>query len=400
MSAGLSLCYARFTLGTDHTTTLINDNNSSEEINSDEGKLNVKLLESQTPVSNHYYHSLTALTALLHGRYKYVRTLGYGAFATTIHVLDLYNPLPHTHYAIKVMSTEYGIIGVEEAKKLQMLNHSDLHDASNVVRLRETFTFRSHFCLVFELLQSSCWTENILGPRMLHRTGTGVVTAAAVMTDSTSNTPLKIKSSNLKHMAKQLLISLHFLRTQDIIHADIKPENILFDMDCNCKLKLIDFGNAFTLSEAESYYDTYQVQSLLYRAPEVLMGVPFDYSIDMWSVGVVLLHAWLGRPPFVADTLADMSIQIRDTIESFDANVYSHGKLYSPEYSTNKLITGTTKSNPTEQSLYRAHRISELLGVKDMQLVYFMAGILAVDPSQRFTPQQALEHPFLQLYRC
>ena len=60
-------------------------------------------------------------------------------------------------------------------------------------------------------------------------------------------------------------------------------------------VRLIDFGNAIRPSEAVRYYDDFEIQSLGYRAPEVLAGVPFGYAIDMFSLGVVLVEAALGR---------------------------------------------------------------------------------------------------------
>ena len=52
------------------------------------------------------------------------------------------------------------------------------------------------------------------------------------------------------------------------------------------RVKLIDFGNAFDISNASLYYDDFNLQTLFYRAPEVLLGLPpLDYAIDMWSLG-------------------------------------------------------------------------------------------------------------------
>jgi len=57
-----------------------------------------------------------------------------------------------------------------------------------------------------------------------------------------------------------------------------------------CAVKLADFGNAMLACEANTsqYYGTFELQSLWYRAPEVLLGLPFGLPIDMWSLGCIV----------------------------------------------------------------------------------------------------------------
>lgn len=48
-----------------------------------------------------------------------------------------------------------------------------------------------------------------------------------------------------------------------------------------------------TLHEAQAYYEDFEVQTLYYRAPEVVLGVKFNQQIDMWSLGQSLSRVWL-----------------------------------------------------------------------------------------------------------
>jgi dual specificity protein kinase YAK1 len=90
----------------------------------------------------------------------------------------------------------------------------------------------------------------------------------------------------LRKLAWQLLVSLMFLKDQGVLHADLKPENILFrsstlftdyikyftrmiSVDANMHAKVIDFGNALSINEVSAYYQDFELQSILYRAPEV-----------------------------------------------------------------------------------------------------------------------------------
>ena len=67
----------------------------------------------------------------------------------------------------------------------------------------------------------------------------------------------------------------------DLIHCDLKPENILIKSYSRCEIKVIDFGSScFTKDHLSSY-----VQSRSYRAPEVILGLPYDQKIDIWSLG-------------------------------------------------------------------------------------------------------------------
>ena len=58
----------------------------------------------------------------------------------------------------------------------------------------------------------------------------------------------------------------------------------------SCAVKLADFGNAMFSQQASRYFEEFNVQTLWYRSPEVLLGVPFGVEIDMWSLGCVLFE--------------------------------------------------------------------------------------------------------------
>lgn len=77
----------------------------------------------------------------------------------------------------------------------------------------------------------------------------------------------------LKTVARQILHSLHFLKeVAGVIHCDLKPENILFTNEKCDQVKIIDFGSSCFHYKAGFTY----VQSRYYRAPEILLGLPYD----------------------------------------------------------------------------------------------------------------------------
>jgi dual specificity tyrosine-phosphorylation-regulated kinase 2/3/4 len=87
-----------------------------------------------------------------------------------------------------------------------------------------------------------------------------------------------------------LLHALKFLRSERIIHCDLKPENVLLKSPNKSTIRLIDFGSS--CFEDERIY-TY-IQSRFYRSPEVILGLPYDIAIDMWSFGCILSELYTG----------------------------------------------------------------------------------------------------------
>lgn len=84
---------------------------------------------------------------------------------------------------------------------------------------------------------------------------------------------------------------LKLLRKVKIVHCDLKPENILLKSANKSAIKVIDFGSS--CFEHERIY-TY-IQSRFYRSPEVILGIPYDMAIDMWSFGCILAELYTGN---------------------------------------------------------------------------------------------------------
>ena len=194
----------------------------------------------------------------------------------------------------------------EFTKKSDMQDNVDVDWTRVVVpfavKLKRHFMWRSHLCLVFELLSYNLY-------------------------DLLRNTNFRGVSLNLtRKFAQQLCTALLFLASPElnIIHCDLKPENILL---CNPKrsaIKIVDFGSScqlgqrVRLSKLWGFHllfimldrrvlnavsilrlQIYQyIQSRFYRSPEVLLGIPYDLAIDMWSLGCILVEMHTGEPLF------------------------------------------------------------------------------------------------------
>lgn len=79
-----------------------------------------------------------------------------------------------------------------------------------------------------------------------------------------------------------------------LIHADLKPDNIMVTKDTQ-RIKLCDFGSCLTVDEAAP---TEYMVSRFYRAPEIMLGCPFDTPVDVWSAAVSLFELYTGKVMF------------------------------------------------------------------------------------------------------
>ena len=103
----------------------------------------------------------------------------------------------------------------------------------------------------------------------------------------------------------QLLTAMKTLVTMDIIHRDVKPENILFHDDV---IKLGDFG--FCTKLAKGRKERTRVGSPIYMAPEILFDKPYDNRCDIYSLGVLLYEMLFARAPYESNSLPDLKMQI------------------------------------------------------------------------------------------
>lgn len=144
-------------------------------------------------------------------------------------------------------------------------------DDYNLVRAYEVFQHKNHTCLVFEMLEQNLYD----------------------FLKQNKFSPLPLKC--IRPVVKQVLVALSKLKKLGLIHADLKPENIMLvdPIRQPYKIKVIDFGSASHVSKAVQ--STY-LQSRYYRAPEILLGLPFCESIDIWSLGCVMAELFLGWP--------------------------------------------------------------------------------------------------------
>lgn len=203
-------------------------------------------------------------------RYETLNTLGNGSFGTVIVSQDhKYSNL----VAIKIIKNDinWSLQSIKEIKMLQLLkNHNE-----NILKYYGHFNFRSHMCIVTELLSINLYS--LL--ELINFKG--------------------LSLSIIKNISSQILNGLNYLHVSNIIHCDIKPENIMIKLPTNRNpgdfvIKLIDFGTSCFQNEIAHSY----IQSRYYRAPEVILGASYNEKIDVWSFGCVICELFSGVPLF------------------------------------------------------------------------------------------------------
>ena len=104
----------------------------------------------------------------------------------------------------------------------------------------------------------------------------------------------------------QIVNAVYFLHQNNIIHRDIKPENILIDE--NNALKLCDFGWAkeLNVNKRATFCGTME-----YMAPEIVGSEMYDFSVDIWSLGILLYELIMGHSPFRSKSKKDRNIMIK-----------------------------------------------------------------------------------------
>mmetsp|Transcript_8237 Transcript_8237/g.20276 ORF Transcript_8237/g.20276 Transcript_8237/m.20276 type:complete len:707 (-) Transcript_8237:479-2599(-) len=204
-------------------------------------------------------------------RYRIKERIGKGSFGQVVRALDLERDV---EVAIKIIKSKKPFL-MQARTEIELLNHlneKDTDDQHNIVRLLTSFMYRNHQCLVFEMLSLNLY-------ELLKNTQFGGVSLNLI-----------------RKFAKQVLKALSFLAREDVdvIHCDLKPENILLRHPKKSGVKVIDFGSSCRSNRRMYSY----IQSRFYRSPEVILGLPYAVSIDMWSLGCILAEMHTGEPLF------------------------------------------------------------------------------------------------------
>ncbi|KAI9922076.1 hypothetical protein PsorP6_002222 [Peronosclerospora sorghi] len=116
------------------------------------------------------------------------------------------------------------------------------------------------------------------------------------------------------HYVAQVVEALKHCHSCGIIHRDIKPENLL--LGYNNTIKLADFGWSVHAPRPYNFRNTF-CGTPDYLSPEIVLGLPYDYRTDSWSLGVLAYELLIGVTPFYCANVLDMYKRIESVNYNF-----------------------------------------------------------------------------------
>jgi serine/threonine protein kinase len=182
-----------------------------------------------------------------------------------------------------------------------------------------------------------------------------------------------------------------------IIHCDLKPENILLRSSKKSAIKVIDFGSA-CFSNQKTY--TY-IQSRFYRAPEILLGLPYSGAIDMWSLGCILVEMHTGKPLFDGQDEADQVVKQVEILGVPPKHMLEKNRKAEKFFEISQSL-GTWRLKhkygvrPGCSLRYALSLASKWDEASPLYPLFedLISKMLQYDPSARIRPSQALQHGF------
>ncbi|XP_040159398.1 homeodomain-interacting protein kinase 2-like isoform X3 [Anopheles arabiensis] len=335
----------------------------------------------------------------LSAQYEVLEFLGRGTFGQ---VVKCWKKGTSDIVAIKILKNHpsYARQGQIEVSILSRLSQENA-DEFNFVRAFECFQHKNHTCLVFEMLEQNLYDflkQNKFSPL-----------------------PLKY----IRPILQQVLTALLKLKQLGLIHADLKPENIML-VDPNrqpYRVKVIDFGSASHVSK--TVCNTY-LQSRYYRAPEIILGLPFCEAIDMWSLGCVVAELFLGWPLYPGSSEYDQIRYISQTqglptehmLNSASKTAKFFYRDVDSTYPFWRLKTPEEHEAETNNKSKEARKYifnclddigqvnvptdiegGQLLAEKTdrREFIDLLKRMLTIDQERRITPGEALNHSFATL---
>lgn len=303
-------------------------------------------------------------------RYEVQSKLGKGAFGD---VYLVYDHKTASRCALKMIRNEhrFHVQGRVEVQVLDSLRQ--YNEKYCCVKMLDSFTFRGHLCLTFELHSHDLYTE------LKSREFVG----------------LSVKE--VRTMTSSVVSCLKLLKDLKIVHADLKPENILLLDEDSRDVKVIDFGSSCYEHDRIHTY----VQSRYYRAPEIVLGAGYGCPVDMWSLGCIIVELLTGRPLFAAKNERDLLLYMMEVLDVPPVDMlqrsqrctdfFSKGTREGEFHSLRVVDRKGRRRDPNTLPLASCFGGADA----DPTLVDFVRQCLAWDPAHRLTPAAALEHPFL-----
>ncbi|CCE62441.1 hypothetical protein TPHA_0C02880 [Tetrapisispora phaffii CBS 4417] len=202
----------------------------------------------------------------------------------------------------------------------------------------------------------------------------------------------QLSDDHLQYFIYQTLRAVKILHSCNVIHRDLKPSNLL--INSNCDLKVCDLGLARIGKDNDSDGDeqdtsamTEYVATRWYRAPEVMLtAAKYTKAMDIWSCGCILAELFLKRPIFPGKDYRHQLMLIFGFVGTPD----EEGLQCIESQRARQYIASLPSYDPV--NVEEVFKGVNPLGIDLLQKM------LVFDPAKRITAEEALNHPYLDVY--
>merc|ERR1712242_426214 len=367
----------------DEFSSPTNANNAHAQQLSLQDKENPNLTDNWDDAEGYYR---VRIGEVLDTRYTVYGYTGQGVFSNVVRARDSLRD--NQEVAIKIIRNNEIMhkAGLKELETLRRVNNTDPEDKYHCLRLFRNFFHKQHLCMVFEPLSMNL-------REVLKKYG--------------KNVGLHIKA--VRSYVQQMLLALKVMKKANIVHANIKPDNILVN-ESKLLLKLCDFGSASHVAEGEI---TPYLVLRFYRAPEIILGMKYDFGIDLWSSGTTFYELYTGKIMFAGQTNNHMLKMFMDLKGKIPNKIIRKGQFKDIHFDSNccflyhdidrvtqreKVVQMPVmnKVRNLDHELTGGAKLPEEQLKKVLQLRDFLDKICVLDPAKRITLNQCLTHPSIQ----
>ena len=193
----------------------------------------------------------------------------------------------------------------------------------------------------------------------------------------------KLSLKDVRDIMYKIISGMNYLHERGIIHRDLKPQNIQVSGGLS-EVKIADLGLAKKMQQSRPMSN--EIVTLYYRAPEILLGATnYGIGVDIWSIGCIMAELFIGKPIFFADSSIGCIFDIFKLCGTpnernwTDLNKQPHFKKNFPRFKDSQGLNELLKINNID------HLAMDL--IKRFQVI---------NPLERISQAQALEHPFFK----
>ncbi|AQK97124.1 mitogen-activated protein kinase 8-like isoform X2 [Zea mays] len=294
-------------------------------------------------------------------RYKIQEVIGKGSYGVVCSAVDQHTgdkvAIKKIHNIFEHLSDAARIL--REIKLLRLLRHPDIVEIKHIMLPPSRRDFKDIY-VVFELMDTD-----------LHQ----VIKANDDLT-----------REHHQFFLYQMLRALKYIHTANVYHRDLKPKNIL--ANANCKLKICDFGLArvaFNDTPTTVFWTDY-VATRWYRAPELCGSFFSKYSpaIDIWSIGCIFAEVLTGKPLFPGKNVVHQLDLMTDLLGTPSLDTVSRIR----NEKARRYLNSMRKKQPVS--------FPGRFPKADPAALKLLQRLLAFDPKDRPTPEEALADPYFK----